>query len=328
MAIMKSLNGNDVCDAVARGMTAVTTSGNNNAYTATVDGITSLTSGFNIVITPNVTATSAEPTLNVNSIGAYPIRQRISSSGGGTTALGSANMIMANKPVRVMYIANGIGSGKHCWVIDDMVKADVTYATGILPPESGGTGCESLEDLKTAIGFTGEGGVVPIAAGGTNASTAAQARANLGVAASSHVHSAADITSGTLSVARGGTGATDAATARNNLGAAASSHEHSAADITSGTLAVARGGTGKATHTSNAVLTGNGTSAVNNVATASGAFYATSANGAPSFGTLPVAQGGTGATAAATALNNLGIKWGTDNPPSGYAEGTIYLQYS
>ena len=72
--------------------------------------------------------------------------------------------------------------------------------------------------------------------------------------------------------------------------------------ITSGTwngstIAVGYGGTGKTTHTANAVLTGNGTSAVNNVSTASGAFYATSAGGAPQFGTLPVAQGGTGNTA-------------------------------
>lgn len=90
-------------------------------------------------------------------------------------------------------------------------------------------------------------------------------------------------------------------------GKASSSHNHSASNITSGTLGVARGGTGKETHTSNAVLTGNGTSAVNNVATASGALYATSANGAPKFGTLPIAQGGTGATTASAARTNLGV---------------------
>ena len=67
---------------------------------------------------------------------------------------------------------------------------------------------------------------------------------DVGAAASSHNHSAANITSGTLAIARGGTGATSAAAARTALGAAASSHNHSAANITSGTLAVARGGTG------------------------------------------------------------------------------------
>lgn len=79
-------------------------------------------------------------------------------------------------------------------------------------------------------------------------------------------------------------------------------------NLTFGTaLSIANGGTGATTHTSNAVLIGNGTSAVKNVASANGAFYATSANGAPKFGTLPVAQGGTGATTAAAARTNLGI---------------------
>lgn len=78
------------------------------------------------------------------------------------------------------------------------------------------------------------------------------------------------------------------------------------AALVDGVVAVSQGGTGKDTHTSNAVLTGNGTGAVNNVATASGALYATEANGASQFGTLPVAQGGTGATTAATARTNLG----------------------
>ena len=51
-------------------------------------------------------------------------------------------------------------------------------------------------------------GVVPIEAGGTGATTAADARTALDAAASSHNHSAANITSGTLPVARGGTGVT------------------------------------------------------------------------------------------------------------------------
>lgn len=67
------------------------------------------------------------------------------------------------------------------------------------------------DDLANAINSE----VVPVANGGTGATTAANARTNLGVtpanigaAAATHKHSAADITSGTLPVTRGGTGAT------------------------------------------------------------------------------------------------------------------------
>ena len=95
-------------------------------------------------------------------------------------------------------------------------------------------------------------------------------------------------------------------------GKAASSHTHAAGDITSGILAPERGGTGSTT-----CLTNAGANAIlkkasdgNNMwylNTASGALFATAANGAPKFGTLPVAQGGTGATDAATARTNLGV---------------------
>ncbi|AWY04856.1 minor tail protein [Microbacterium phage Floof] len=80
---------------------------------------------------------------------------------------------------------------------------------------------------------------------------------------SSHTHSTDQLTSGTLPLGRGGTGATSASTARANIGAAAASHthdwdevtgkpssfppsahNHSATQITSGTLPISRGGTG------------------------------------------------------------------------------------
>ncbi len=86
-------------------------------------------------------------------------------------------------------------------------------------------------------------------------------------------------------------------------------HEHNASAITSGTLPLARGGTGRAlTRTSNALIRFSSSSDYfSTTATKSGALYATSSNGAPSFGTLPIAQGGTGATTAEGVLTNLGV---------------------
>lgn len=70
---------------------------------------------------------------------------------------------------------------------------------------------------------------------------------------------AANVT-GTVAIDHGGTGATTAANARTNLGitpanigAAASSHNHSADNITSGTLSIERGGTGQSSVTTGTV---------------------------------------------------------------------------
>ena len=80
--------------------------------------------------------------------------------------------------------------------------------------------------------------------------------------------------------------------------------------IGSGTLGVARGGTGIATASyKNAIIAGNDTTVTNAfqaIRTNNGAFYATAQDGAPTFGTLPVAQGGTNATS----ITKYGIVYG------------------
>lgn len=90
-------------------------------------------------------------------------------------------------------------------------------------------------------------------------------------------------------------------------GFSAAGHQHSTGDITGGVFGVSRGGTGSVMHTTNSVLVGDGASPLKNVASADGAFYATAENAEPLFGTLPIAQGGTGATTAKAARRSLGI---------------------
>lgn len=87
--------------------------------------------------------------------------------------------------------------------------------SGTLPITRGGTGATTAAAARNNLGLGNTTGALPIANGGTGATSAANARTNLGVtpanigaAAATHKHSAADITSGTLPVARGGTGAT------------------------------------------------------------------------------------------------------------------------
>ena len=97
--------------------------------------------------------------------------------------------------------------------------------SGALPIANGGTGCTTLADAKKLFSVADDTGVIPVSSGGTGAKTAADARTNLGItpanigaAASSHKHDAADVTSGALSIEHGGTGATGAKAALNNLG--------------------------------------------------------------------------------------------------------------
>lgn len=81
---------------------------------------------------------------------------------------------------------------------------------------------------------------VSIADGGTGATTAADARANLELGDFA-------LKNAPLNIPDGGTGAATAEGALSNLGAAAASHEHQAGNITSGTLPLERGGTSATT---------------------------------------------------------------------------------
>lgn len=89
---------------------------------------------------------------------------------------------------------------------------------------------------------------------------------------------------------------------------------------------VADGGTGASELKANAVLLGNGVGTVKQKATASGAMFATGAGAEPSFGILPIAQGGTGGTSGTGALDNLGIKkWLLDNV---FKVGYVWMSYT
>ena len=111
-------------------VTATSTDG--AIYTATVEGIGSLTAGVNFVMIPNTESTTQEPRLNVNDLGAKFLRRRVS-AGSSVASPGYANgWLAAGKPVRVMY--DGL-----YWIVD-IAQANASDLIGSVPITKGGTG--------------------------------------------------------------------------------------------------------------------------------------------------------------------------------------------
>jgi len=176
--------------------------------------------------------------------------------------------------------------------------ADIT--TGTLPLARGGTGATSAAAARNALGLGNTTGPTPIANGGTNSTTAAAAVSNLGAVPTTRtINSKALSANITLNAS--------------DVGAAATSHNHSADNITSGTLPIARGGTGGTTVASarNALGLGNATGAIPIANGGTGQTSIAAARNALGLGNttgaVPVANGGTGATSAAAARTNLGM---------------------
>ena len=118
---------------------AITTAGTGAAYTATVPGIDTLTSGVNFIMVPHTASTTTAPTLNVNGLGAKSIKRRVSTITGTLKDGYADSWLGSNNPIHVIY--NGT-----YWVVQGMEQPNVNDLSGAVPITKGGTGCTAIAD--------------------------------------------------------------------------------------------------------------------------------------------------------------------------------------
>ena len=125
-------------------------------YEATIEGITELYNGMEIVIIPDTRSTGRVITLNLNGLGAVPVRQPLSFSTFVATSPDRDGFLYADTPCRLMYHANYASGG--IWLMADKQKTSAQDLYGTVPVESGGTGADNGEEACANIGAAYIGG--------------------------------------------------------------------------------------------------------------------------------------------------------------------------
>lgn len=138
----------ELANAGTRIVSATSTDG--VAYTAAVPYLTELYNGLEIVIIPNITSASNALTLNVNGLGAKNIRLPLSSNTSGMVTPSVDNFFVADKPVKIMYDANYGGTGT--WKTVDKQKISAHDLYGEVPIVGGGTGATTAKDARLNLG--------------------------------------------------------------------------------------------------------------------------------------------------------------------------------
>lgn len=114
------------------------------AYTVTVPGITSLYAGLQITVQLNRSTASTTPTLNVNGLGAKGIRQPLSTNNVATTA-GSLNAWISSAcPVTLIYTGSQ-------WKTEHY-RPSAASLYGSVPLDKGGTGATTAEAARANLG--------------------------------------------------------------------------------------------------------------------------------------------------------------------------------
>lgn len=120
-------------------------------YIATVDGVSELQNGMMLTIIPNKTSTSTAITLNVNGLGAKHVRLALSFNNAAMTIPRLDTYYTEGRPITIQYDANYTTGG--AWkTIKQRTSAQDLYGT--VPIESGGTGATTAADARNELGIT------------------------------------------------------------------------------------------------------------------------------------------------------------------------------
>lgn len=126
------------------GMIYTATSDDGVAYTVTVPGVTSLFAGLRITVQLSRTTASTAPTLNVNGLGAKGIRQPLTTNN-IATATGVLNTWISSAcPVVLTYTGSQ-------WKTD-YPRTSAAHLYGEVGIEKGGTGATNAEDALANLG--------------------------------------------------------------------------------------------------------------------------------------------------------------------------------
>ena len=126
------------------GVDIVTATGDGAAYTATIPGVTVLKKVLVITIIPDKTSSDMIPTLNVNSLGAKNIKQRLSLNTSLTAEAATESWMVASKPVPLLF------DGTQWVTITGRPAATTLYGKTAI--KNGGTGADTAAEALTNLG--------------------------------------------------------------------------------------------------------------------------------------------------------------------------------
>lgn len=164
----KSASDNVVVDAV---------SDDGVSYSASVENLEELYSGFEITVIPNITSTTTAPTLNLNGLGAKPILLSLSIDNSILVQPVEKGYYVAERPLKLMFDSKHLTTG--AWRVANKQRTSAEDIYGTIPVEKGGTGATTVEAARNALGLGNTSGALPIANGGHGGETRKTGFANL-----------------------------------------------------------------------------------------------------------------------------------------------------